>query len=79
MNYTFENLKHDLSIGHEIEFHISGRKFSITNTQAGWSLAEFYTDEIQIFPSHQDLLQSGTIDGVLLQDIWSVVNVETIF
>ncbi|MED1780544.1 hypothetical protein P4V43_01750 [Brevibacillus fortis] len=56
MDYTFENLKRDLSIGHEIEFSYSDRRFSITNTPAGWSLAEYYKEEIEIFPSHQDLL-----------------------
>lgn len=79
MDYTFENLKHDLSIGHEIEFNFSGRKFSIINTQAGWSLAEYYKDDIQLFSSHQDLLQYGNIDGKVLQDIWSLVTVETIY
>ncbi|RNB88601.1 hypothetical protein EDM59_05660 [Brevibacillus nitrificans] len=79
MDYTFENLTRDLSIGHEIEFIYSDRRFSITNTPAGWSLAEYYKNEIELFSSHQDLLQYGKIDGRTLHEIWSLVTVKSIF
>jgi hypothetical protein len=79
MDYTFENLKRDLSIGHEIEFIYLDRRFSITNTPAGWSLAEYYKDEIGIYSSHQNLLQYGKVDKKTLHEIWSLVTVKSIF
>jgi hypothetical protein len=79
MDYTFDNLKQDLSMGREIEFIYLDRRFSITNTPYGWSLAEFYKEEIQIYSSHQELLLNGTVDGSILQDIWSHVRVDAVF
>lgn len=79
MDYTFEKLKNDLSIGHEIEFTYSDRKFSITNTPNGWVLTEYYKEDAHVFSSHHDLLQHGTIDGRSLQSIWHDVTVTTVF
>ncbi|RNB80763.1 hypothetical protein [Brevibacillus panacihumi] len=79
MGYTFKKLTHDLSIGHEIEFIYADRKFSITNTPSGWCLAEYYKDEIQVYSSHLELLQHGSIDGKALRNIWPLVAVDAIF
>lgn len=44
MYYYFNDLSHDLEIGHEIGFTYYGRRFCITNTHSGWILLEFHNE-----------------------------------
>ena len=79
MDYAFDELIRDLSMGREIEFEYAGRKFSLTHTPNGWSLAEFYKGNEQTFPSYRDVLEYGTVDGTSLRDIWPATQVIAIY
>lgn len=78
MDYTFDDLKRDLETGHEIHFRYMDKDYSISHSQNGWHLCEFYKDD-QTFETHSDLLNNGTINGKHLGKIWGTVKVTTIF
>jgi hypothetical protein len=78
MNYSYQDLKQDLEIGHELHFVYKRTKYSITHTPNGWHLSKFY-GEYHTFESHVELLDRGTIEGHKLQDVWNEVTVEVIF
>lgn len=77
MEYTFEDLKRDLGIGHEVQFRYIGKEYSISHSQNGWHLCEFYKDE-QTFNTQWELLNYGTINGTHLSEIWHGVEVTVI-
>ncbi|MGG0934510.1 hypothetical protein ABHN11_00045 [Brevibacillus centrosporus] len=78
MDYTLEDLKRDLETGHEVHFRYKGKDYSISNSQNGWHLCEFYKDD-QTFETQSDLLKNGKINGKHLSEIWEAVEVTTIF
>lgn len=78
MSYSYEDLKRDLGIGHELHFKYRGKQYSISNNKDGWYLSEFYAD-YQSVTDTNELLEIGTIDGKYLKDIWDDVEVEAIF
>jgi hypothetical protein len=75
---SYDDLRRDVQIGHEIEFVYKSRRFSITQAQTGWVLSEFQ-GSFQTFTTYNELLEHGRIDGHCLADIWGSVVVETIF
>lgn len=74
MEYNFENLKEDLSIGLEIEFIYNGERYSISHNPQGTYLTK-YTDwkNYQIFEDWKELLNEATIDGKMIEEIWDSV------
>lgn len=78
VEYTLEDLKRDLEIGHELQFRYNGKEYSISHSQNGWHLCEFYKDD-QTFNTQRDLLKYGTINGKHLREIWHDVEVTDIF
>jgi hypothetical protein len=41
MDYSYEELVKDLSLGHEVEFSYQGEKYSISRNENGWFLTKF--------------------------------------
>jgi len=78
--YSFEELKADLDIGHEVEFYYQEDRYSISCNKEGWYLTKFYDSEShQAFKTHEELLESGTIKSKNLKEIWNQVKINIIF
>ena len=79
MDYSYEELKRDLKVGHEVEFYYQNHKYSISNNKDGWYLTKYFDENDQSFKTSQELLKNGRIDSKTLEEIWNEVKVETIF
>jgi hypothetical protein len=80
MNYTYEELVEDLSLGHEVEFSYKGEKYSISRNQSGWFLTKFSDiDSVQKYNDSDELLEKGIIDSKSIRLIWSKVTEISVF
>jgi hypothetical protein len=80
MDYSYEQLKEDLRIGHEIEFIYLGDKFSITQGHDGWNFMRFHDyDTLQVFQNDEELLSNAKIGSDYLKHLWHRVEVTTVF
>ncbi|MDR7071643.1 hypothetical protein [Fictibacillus barbaricus] len=78
MKYSFKDFKSDLEIGHEFHFLYKEKEYSISHTQHGWHLSEYYKD-YQTFETAVELLEKAYINGLSLKDIWVDIEVKNIF
>lgn len=78
VNYSFDDLKRDLEICHDLHFRYKEKEYSISHSQYEWHLSEFYKDD-QTFKTQWDLLQCGMINGKRLSEIWTDIDVTDIF
>ena len=79
MEYSYTELKEDLSIGHEVEFYYNQKKYSISHNDKGWHLTEFGESDYQSFQDSEELLEKATIKNKRLFKIWYDVKVESVF
>jgi hypothetical protein len=78
--YSFDELKKDLDIGHEVEFYYHEDRYSISCNKEGWYLTKFYDSEShQAFNTHEELLENGKINSESLREIWDDVRIDIIF
>lgn len=78
MNYTFEELKKDLSTGRELTFIYEGQKYSISHGKDGSYLTK-HGIGWENFKNYEELLSNATINSCKLQVIWDNIKIESIF
>ncbi|MDR6227559.1 hypothetical protein [Desmospora profundinema] len=76
---SYEDFVQDLNTGHDIEFEYIGKKYSITNSQDGFSLCEYNSSEPITFASVAELLEKAKISGRTIKEIWPEIKVKDIF
>lgn len=83
MEYTFEELQDDVALGRAIDFYYKGHKFFISNAvienKRRWFLSKFGDHSYQSFDTVDQLLRDGTIYDRHIKDIWSEVEIDTVF
>lgn len=68
----------DVEIGLEIEFQYNDKKYSITYSDNGIHLIEFYKEETEkIYSSIEEAVNNFDIDGNILKDI--IEDIEILF
>ncbi|SFT02902.1 hypothetical protein [Marininema halotolerans] len=84
-DYSFDDFKRDLRIGHEIELCYKGQIYVVAYSPYDSSerILLFYKayDEESIleYKSTEEFLQRGSINGNKLEDLWEDIVVEMIF
>jgi hypothetical protein len=79
MEYSYHELKEDLSIGHELHFYYGKEKYSISYNHEGWYLTQYGNEEDQAFMNSEELLEKATIDNKSLEEIWKDIIIDVIF
>jgi hypothetical protein len=73
---NLQELFDDVDMGLEIEFEYNKKKYSITYSDKGIHLIEFYKDDTEkIYSSIDEAVNDFLIDGKLLKDIVKDVNI----
>jgi hypothetical protein len=84
MDYSLDQLKTDLNLGHEVIFIYNGNEYTITfppNKADGYLFAKAYDNNSwQIYATSDELIANATtVEGAKLKDIWNQVVVTDIF
>ncbi len=76
--YTFEQLKQDLSIGHEFEFSYKGAVYHISQGTDGWFFTRPEGDS-RFFHTPEELVLHAKVNGKRLEEVWPEVEIRVIF
>jgi hypothetical protein len=79
LKYSFDELKKDLEIGHEVEFYYLDGKYSISSNKDGWYLTRFEDGSYQSYKNPDELLEYATINSSKFKDIWDNVVIDSVF
>lgn len=72
MNYSFENLNHDLHTYKFIDvmFSFKGHYFRINQFSGKWTLSDNQSDFLESFDTVDELLENATLEGKPLKEMW---------
>ncbi|EYE87144.1 hypothetical protein Q428_15000 [Fervidicella metallireducens AeB] len=79
MEYSYEEFMEDVKMGHEIEFIYHKVTYFITHDNRGWILANINDKTSQCFTNVEDLLENARIDSKSLSNVWTQVEIDTIY
>lgn len=79
MEYSYEEFVEYVKMGHEIEFIYNKATYFITHDKKGWILAKIDGKTLQYFVNPDDLLENARIDSKSLLDVWSHIEIDTIY
>lgn len=77
--YSFEEFKKDIFLGREIEFIYKNIMYFITHNERNWLLIKTDDKTSQCYIDPDDLIENARIDSMSLYEIWSKIEIDTIY
>jgi len=80
MKYSYEEFLEDLSMGREIHFIYRDEEYYIGCGTGKFMFWKFYNIASEIIDKDmEDLLRKVKIDGKLINEIWDLIKIDTIY